>query len=219
IENAVKVARAATKKAWLVSFKTAFHGRTLLDISLTGKEKPYREGFGPLVREVLLADYADPYRDPQGRAPADVAKARVEELDRRGSALRRRDRQAGGDGRARPGGPGGHVRRQPGRVRRGPRGRRRNREGPPRDEAPGGPDPQAPGRDGRGPRADRRGPRDRGHVGPRIRQGSPDEGARCGSGTGGPNGGAQERPHPAHRRVLQQLHPTPSADQHHNPSD
>src|SRR5438034_1054494 len=82
IENAVKVARAATKKAWLVSFKTAFHGRTLLDISLTGKEKPYREGFGPLVREVLLADYADPYRDPQGRAPADVAKARVEELDR-----------------------------------------------------------------------------------------------------------------------------------------
>jgi len=82
IENAVKVARAATKKAWLVSFKTAFHGRTLLDISLTGKEKPYREGFGPLVREVLLADYADPYRDPQGRAPADVAKARVEELER-----------------------------------------------------------------------------------------------------------------------------------------
>src|SRR5437879_4359258 len=82
IENAVKVARVATKKAWLVSFKTAFHGRTLLDISLTGKEKPYREGFGPLVREVLLADYAYPYRDPEGRAPADVAKARVEELER-----------------------------------------------------------------------------------------------------------------------------------------
>src|SRR5216117_1923186 len=66
----------------LVSFKTAFHGRTLLDISLTGKEKPYREGFGPLVREVLLADYAYPYRDPQGRSPADVAGARVEELER-----------------------------------------------------------------------------------------------------------------------------------------
>lgn len=82
IENAVKIARAATKRAWLVSFKTAFHGRTLLDISLTGKEKPYREGFGPLVREVLLADYAYPYRDPEGRAPADVAKARVEEVER-----------------------------------------------------------------------------------------------------------------------------------------
>ena len=82
IENAVKIARAATKKAWLVSFKTAFHGRTLLDISLTGKEKPYREGFGPLVREVLLADYAYPYRDPQGRPPAECARARVEELER-----------------------------------------------------------------------------------------------------------------------------------------
>ena len=82
IENAVKIARFATKRAWLASFKTAFHGRTLLDISLTGKEKPYREGFGPLVREVLLADYAYPYRDPQGRSPADVAGARVEELER-----------------------------------------------------------------------------------------------------------------------------------------
>ncbi|HKW42782.1 MAG TPA: aspartate aminotransferase family protein [Thermoplasmata archaeon] len=82
IENAVKIARVATKRAWLVSFKTAFHGRTLLDISLTGKEKPYREGFGPLVREVLLADYAYPYRDLQGRSPAECAKARVEELER-----------------------------------------------------------------------------------------------------------------------------------------
>jgi len=82
VENAVKISRAATKKAWLVSFKTSFHGRTLLDISLTGKEKPYREGFGPLVREVLLADYPDPYRDPEGRAPAELAKVRVEELER-----------------------------------------------------------------------------------------------------------------------------------------
>src|SRR2546427_832345 len=82
IENAVKISRAATKRAWLLSFKTAFHGRTLLDISLTGKEKPYREGFGPLVREVILADYAYPYRDPQGLPPAECAKARVEELER-----------------------------------------------------------------------------------------------------------------------------------------
>src|SRR5437016_13888180 len=81
IENAVKVVPAATKKAWLVSFKTAFHGRTLLDISLTGKDKPYREGFGPLVREVILADYAYPYRDPQGLPPAECAKARREEVE------------------------------------------------------------------------------------------------------------------------------------------
>ncbi len=81
IENAVKIARAYTKRPWIVSFRTAFHGRTLLDISLTGKEKPYREGFHPLIREVLLMDYAYPYRDPEGRSPAECAKARVEEIE------------------------------------------------------------------------------------------------------------------------------------------
>lgn len=81
VENAVKIARAYTKKPWIVSFRTAFHGRTLLDISLTGKEKPYREGFGPLVREVLILDYAYPYRDPENRSPAECAKARVEEIE------------------------------------------------------------------------------------------------------------------------------------------
>lgn len=81
IENAVKIARAYTKKPWIVSFRTAFHGRTLLDISLTGKEKPYREGFGPLVREVLIMDYPYPYRDPEDRSPAECAKARVEEIE------------------------------------------------------------------------------------------------------------------------------------------
>jgi len=81
IENAVKIARAYTKKPWIVSFRTAFHGRTLLDISLTGKEKPYREGFGPFIREVLLMDYAYPYRDPEGLSPAECAKARVEAIE------------------------------------------------------------------------------------------------------------------------------------------
>ena len=81
VENAVKIGRAYTKKPWIVSFRTAFHGRTLLDISLTGKEKPYREGFGPLIREVLIQDYAYPYRDPEGRSPTECAKARVEEIE------------------------------------------------------------------------------------------------------------------------------------------
>jgi len=82
VENSVKIARAHTKRPWIVSFRTAFHGRTLLGISLTGKEKPYKEGFGPFVREVIIADYAYPYRDPEGRAPAECAKARVEEIER-----------------------------------------------------------------------------------------------------------------------------------------
>src|SRR3989441_12002050 len=101
IENAVKISRAATKRAWLVSFKTAFHGRTLLDISLTGKDKPYRDGFGPLVREGILADYAYPYRDPHGLPPAECAKARVEEIER---ALTQTE--VAGGAPARPAGPG-----------------------------------------------------------------------------------------------------------------
>jgi len=64
IENAVKIARAYTKRKWIVSYKTAFHGRTFLDISLTGKEKPYKEGFGPLVPNIQLVDYAYCYRCP-----------------------------------------------------------------------------------------------------------------------------------------------------------
>jgi 4-aminobutyrate aminotransferase/(S)-3-amino-2-methylpropionate transaminase len=81
IENAVKIARAWTKRSWIVSFNTAFHGRTMLDISLTGKKTPYQDGFGPLFPNVLLADYAYPYRDPQDRSPAECAKVRVEELE------------------------------------------------------------------------------------------------------------------------------------------
>src|SRR3989442_3114359 len=69
IENAVKISRAATKRALLVSFKAAFHGRTLLGITLPGQDKTYREGVGPLVREVILADFAYPYPEP-ARLPA-----------------------------------------------------------------------------------------------------------------------------------------------------
>src|SRR5207245_10778120 len=49
IENAVKMSRAATKRAWLVSFKTAFHGRRLPDSALTVRCQPWRHGFGPPV--------------------------------------------------------------------------------------------------------------------------------------------------------------------------
>ena len=66
IENALKIARAYTKKRWIMSYKTSFHGRTFMDISLTGKEKPYREGFGPLVQYVKHVDFAYCYRCPLG---------------------------------------------------------------------------------------------------------------------------------------------------------
>jgi len=64
IENAVKIARAYTKRKWILSYRTAFHGRTFLDIALTGKEKPYREGFGPLVPYIQHLEFAYCYRCP-----------------------------------------------------------------------------------------------------------------------------------------------------------
>ena len=59
-ENAIKIARAYTGRPAVVSLEHSFHGRTLLGMSLTGKEKPYRTGFGPFAPEVykIKAPYA-----------------------------------------------------------------------------------------------------------------------------------------------------------------
>jgi len=62
IENAVKIARAFTKRPAVVCFEDAFHGRTLLTLTLTSKIAPYKAGFGPFAPEVYRAPYAYCYR-------------------------------------------------------------------------------------------------------------------------------------------------------------
>lgn len=52
VENAVKIARAATGRPAVIAFEHAFHGRTLLGLSLTGKVWPYKTGFGPFAPEI-----------------------------------------------------------------------------------------------------------------------------------------------------------------------
>ncbi|MDY6826199.1 MAG: 4-aminobutyrate--2-oxoglutarate transaminase [Bacillota bacterium] len=52
VENAVKLARRYTKKTALVSLEGAFHGRTLMTMTLTSKVKPYKYGFGPFAPDV-----------------------------------------------------------------------------------------------------------------------------------------------------------------------
>lgn len=52
VENAVKIARSATGRSGVIAFSGAFHGRTFLGMSLTGKVAPYKVGFGPLVSDV-----------------------------------------------------------------------------------------------------------------------------------------------------------------------
>ncbi|NJN40432.1 MAG: aminotransferase class III-fold pyridoxal phosphate-dependent enzyme, partial [Gammaproteobacteria bacterium] len=57
IENAVKIARAATRRPAVISFAGGFHGRTLMALALTGKVEPYKTGFGPYPAEVFHAPY------------------------------------------------------------------------------------------------------------------------------------------------------------------
>jgi 4-aminobutyrate aminotransferase/(S)-3-amino-2-methylpropionate transaminase len=62
VENAVKIARAATGRQAVISFTGAFHGRTLLALSLTGTVNPYKQDFGPYAAEVYQAPYPYEYR-------------------------------------------------------------------------------------------------------------------------------------------------------------
>jgi 4-aminobutyrate aminotransferase / (S)-3-amino-2-methylpropionate transaminase / 5-aminovalerate transaminase len=62
IENAVKIARAATGRPAVVSFRGSFHGRTLLALSLTGSVQPYKQDFGPYATEVYQSPFPYVYR-------------------------------------------------------------------------------------------------------------------------------------------------------------
>jgi 4-aminobutyrate aminotransferase len=61
VENAVKIARWATGRPAVVAFDNAFHGRTLLAMTMTSKVKPYKAGFGPFAPEVYRAPAPYPY--------------------------------------------------------------------------------------------------------------------------------------------------------------
>ncbi|MFC5993141.1 4-aminobutyrate--2-oxoglutarate transaminase [Pseudonocardia hispaniensis] len=84
IENAVKIARATTGRPAVVAFDHAYHGRTLLTMTLTAKNQPYKQGFGPFAGEVYRAPMAYPYRWPTGpeRCAREAADALVELVDR-----------------------------------------------------------------------------------------------------------------------------------------
>jgi len=64
VENAVKFARAYTKRQAVLAFEGGFHGRTLLSLSLTSKTHPYKAGLGPFSPEVYRVPFAQDYRGP-----------------------------------------------------------------------------------------------------------------------------------------------------------
>lgn len=62
VENAIKIARAYTKRSAVIAFTGSFHGRTLMGMSLTSSSLVYREGFGPFAPEVYHAPFPYEYR-------------------------------------------------------------------------------------------------------------------------------------------------------------
>src|SRR5450432_2205298 len=66
VENAVKIARAYTKRPAIICFEDAFHGRTMMAMSLTSKAHPYKAGFEPFASDVYRIPYAYAYRGETG---------------------------------------------------------------------------------------------------------------------------------------------------------
>ena len=81
VENGIKIARAATGRQGVICFETAFHGRTLLAMTLTSKVKNYKFGFGPFAPEVYRIPYAYCYRCPMGLTHPDCGLACAEHLE------------------------------------------------------------------------------------------------------------------------------------------
>ncbi len=86
VENAVKIARAATGRPGVIAFAGGFHGRTLMGMALTGKVAPYKIGFGPFPSDVYHAPYpnavhgvstADSLRAVETLLKADIEPTRV----------------------------------------------------------------------------------------------------------------------------------------------
>jgi 4-aminobutyrate aminotransferase / (S)-3-amino-2-methylpropionate transaminase / 5-aminovalerate transaminase len=72
VENAVKFARAYTKRPAVIGFEGGFHGRTLLSLTLTSKTHPYKAGLGPFAPEVYRLPFAQEYRGPSAAEALDA---------------------------------------------------------------------------------------------------------------------------------------------------
>jgi 4-aminobutyrate aminotransferase/(S)-3-amino-2-methylpropionate transaminase len=64
VENAIKFARLYTKRPAIIAFEGAFHGRTMMSMTLTSKTHPYKAGLGPFAPEVYRVPFASEYRGP-----------------------------------------------------------------------------------------------------------------------------------------------------------
>jgi 4-aminobutyrate aminotransferase/(S)-3-amino-2-methylpropionate transaminase len=80
VENAVKIARAFTRRQAVVVFDHAYHGRTNLTMAMTAKSMPYKSGFGPFAPEIYRAPLSYPFRD--GLDGAAAARRAIDVIDK-----------------------------------------------------------------------------------------------------------------------------------------
>src|SRR5882724_11738602 len=73
VENAIKIARAYTKRPAVICFEDAFHGRTLMAMSLTSKPHPYKAGFEPMATDICRIPFAYGYRSATGTTAEEFA--------------------------------------------------------------------------------------------------------------------------------------------------
>lgn len=82
VENAIKIARAHTKRPAVLCFEGAYHGRTLLALSLTSKYGLFKQGFGPFAPEVYRIPAPDVYHRPAGVTADEHVAACIAGLER-----------------------------------------------------------------------------------------------------------------------------------------
>ncbi|MGD6900417.1 4-aminobutyrate--2-oxoglutarate transaminase [Bacillus infantis] len=80
VENAIKIARKSTGKRGIICFDGAFHGRTMLSLSLTSKVKPYKENMGPFFNDIYRIPFPNPYRWNGANDEEEVSKQAIESL-------------------------------------------------------------------------------------------------------------------------------------------
>jgi 4-aminobutyrate aminotransferase/(S)-3-amino-2-methylpropionate transaminase len=80
VENAVKIARAYTRRQAVVAFEHGYHGRTNLTMGLTAKNMPYKHTFGPFAPEIYRMPLSYPFRD--GLSGVDAAKLAITRIDK-----------------------------------------------------------------------------------------------------------------------------------------
>ena len=82
MENAVKIARLATRRSAVVVFDHAYHGRTNLTMALTAKAMPYKKGFGPFAGEIYRMPMSYPFRDVEGMTGKDAAARAISMIEK-----------------------------------------------------------------------------------------------------------------------------------------